>query len=234
MITEEIVHIKGLPKKLIVFLHGYVHCAESVNHRISCLCDNLNDYAIHIPQAPQACEIHEDKRQWYSMHRFDADDMRRQVPTIEECVAIYDKMTLGLQQAYDEVTPYIEQTLLEYGLNWSDVYLCGFSQGAMVALYTGMMLPQRVRGVISFSGILAGKSHVCKHAESRPDTLLIHGNQDTYVRFEAQEYTRQQLENLGCSVMTEIIDGGLHAISEEAQQAAVSFIKQQEKIRKTA
>ena len=63
---------------------------------------------------------------------------------------------------------------------------------------------------------------------------IIHGNQDTYVRFEAQEYTRQQLENLGCSVMTEVIEGGLHAISEEAQQAAVAFIKQKEKIRKTA
>ena len=79
MITEEIVHIKGLPKKLVVFLHGYVHCAEAVDHRISCLYDDLDDYAIHIPQAPEACEIHEEKRQWYSMHRFDAEDMRRQV-----------------------------------------------------------------------------------------------------------------------------------------------------------
>jgi len=234
MITEEIVHVKGLPKKLIVFLHGYMHCAESVDHRIPGLLDSLEDYAFHIPQSPQVCELLESKRQWYSMHRFDPDDMRRLVPGIEECAAIYDKMSAGLQQAYDNVADYIEQNVQEYNLTYDDVYLCGFSQGAMVALYTGLMLPQKLGGVVSFSGILAGKSHLFKHAQSRPDTLLIHGNADTYVRFAAQEYTKQQLEKLGCPVATEIVDGGLHAISEQAQQAAAAFIQQKEKIRKTA
>ncbi len=234
MITEEIVHIKGLPKKLIVFLHGYVNCASSVDNKISYLLEHLDDYALHIPQASQICEIHEGKRQWYSMHRFDPDDRRRLVPTIDECAAIYDRMTLGLQQAYDEVVPYIEQTLCEYDLTYDDVYLCGFSQGAMVALYTGLMLPQKLRGVISFSGILAGQRMVCENAQSTPDTLLIHGNDDGYVRFDAQNYSAQHIKKLGCKVKKKIIDGGSHTISEPALKAAVSFIKQQEKLRKTA
>ena len=89
------------------------------------------------------------------MHRFDPNDDRKLVPTMEECVAFYNRMTLGLKNAYDYLMPYIEQSMAEYNLTPDDVYVCGFSQGAMVALYLGLMYPERFAGIVSFSGILA-------------------------------------------------------------------------------
>lgn len=225
MIQEEIVHINGIPKKLLVFLHGYIDSSDALDRKISLL-DDLPDFAVHIPQAPLECEIHESKRQWYSMHRFDPEDDRKTVPTMDECVALYNRMAPGLAEADAYLQPYVENALGEYGLDYSDLFLCGFSQGAMCALYTGLMFPQRIGGIISFSGILAGHKKALKLAQSCPDVLLIHGDADNLVRYEALDFTALNLQKLGCAVETYTIKKGMHMITPEALVQAAAFIRQ--------
>lgn len=226
MISEEVVHVKGFPRKLVVFLHGYIDSAVFLDKRLETFYDRLNDYAIHLPQSPLICEIHENNRQWYSMHRFDPNDERKFVPTLEECVAFYDRMTLGLKQAYDNLVPYIEQSLAEYDLQWKDLILCGFSQGAMVALYIALMYPEKMKAVISFSGILAGAKYVATHTSASPDALLIHGNDDNLIRYAALDFTKQKLEDLGCCVKTHTIEGGHHMLTPESLKLAADYINQ--------
>ena len=224
MIREEIVHINEIPKKLLVFLHGYIDSSDSIDRKISLL-DNLQDFAIHIPQAPLECEIHENKRQWYSMHKFDPEDERRTVPTMDECIALYNRMAPGLAEANDYIQPYIENALDEYGLDYKDLFLCGFSQGAMCALYTGMMFPQKIGGVISFSGILAGHKRAIKEAKTHPDVLLIHGNSDNLVRYEAMDFTASKLREIGCKVETYTVKNCNHIITPDALVQAAYFIR---------
>lgn len=154
LITEEIVHIKGYPKRLVVFLHGYIDSSEATDKSIAPLIERLDDVAVHVPQSPFTCEIHPNKRQWYSMHRFDPNDDRKTVPTLEECVAYYDRMSPGYREAFDYINPYIDRCLDEYQLEDRDLYLCGFSQGAMLAIYISLMRERKIGGCISFSGIL--------------------------------------------------------------------------------
>ena len=208
MIAEEIVHVKGYPKKLVIFFHGYIDSAESIDARITPLLDSLDDVAIHIPQAPLSCEIYDTKRQWYSMHRFDSEDERKTVKTLRECVSIYNRMSLGL-----------------------DFYLCGFSQGAMVALFTALRLKKTIGGVISFSGILAAADYIKKHARSHPDTLLIHGDTDNLVRFQALRFTRTSLKKLGCDVDEYIIpsNNGRHIVTPDGLVRCAEFIKSRDK-----
>lgn len=231
MIAEEIVHVKGYPKKLVVFLHGYIDSAESIDARITPLLDSLDDVAIHIPQAPLSCEIYDTKRQWYSMHRFDPEDERKTVKTLRECVSIYNRMSLGLVETYNYLEPYIEQCLHEYGLKYKDFYLCGFSQGAMVALFTALRLKKTIGGVISFSGILAAADYIKKHARSHPDTLLIHGDTDNLVRFQALRFTRTSLKKLGCDVDEYIIpsNNGRHMVTPDGLVRCAEFIKSRDK-----
>ena len=224
MIREEIVHINEIPKKHLVFLHGYIDSSDSIDRKISLL-DNLQDFAIHIPQAPLECEIHENKRQWYSMHKFDPEDERRTVPTMDECIALYNRMAPGLAEANDYIQPYIENALDEYGLDYKDLFLCGFSQGAMCALYTGLMFPQKIGGVISFSGILAGHKRALKEAKTHPDILLIHGNSDNLVRYEAMDFTASKLKEIGCKVETYTVKNGNHMITPDALVQAAYFIR---------
>ena len=66
LITEEVAHIRGNPQKLIIFLHGYIDNCECLSHRIEPFIDSFENTALHLPEAPLPCEIHESKRQWFS------------------------------------------------------------------------------------------------------------------------------------------------------------------------
>ena len=226
MIKEEVVHVKGYPKKLVIFLHGYIDSAESLDHKLLPLYENLDDFAIHLPQAPDICEIHERKRQWYSMHRFDPDDERKTVPDVQKCIAIYNKMALGLKETYDYLLPYIEQSVSEYGIDYKNVFLCGFSQGAMVALFTSLLMEEKLGGVISFSGILAGADYALKHARNHPDTLLIHGDTDNLVRGNTHRFSKEALTNAGTKVESYIIEhnNGRHMVTPDGLKHCVDFI----------
>lgn len=225
MIQEEIAHIRGIPKKLIIFLHGYLDDSSALDAKLQPFLENLQDCALHIPQAPHKCEVGKGMRQWYSMYRFDPHYERRDVKTFDDFLRYYDRMALGLEETHQYLLPYIEQTLSEYNLDYKDLVLCGFSQGAMVALYTALMGEGKVSGLVSFSGILAGWQHVMKHAQNRPDTLLIHGNSDKSLRPEALDFTQKQLQNLGCQVQTYVFNHGDHELSAEGLRAASDFIK---------
>lgn len=225
MINEEIAHIKGFPQKLIIFLHGYIDSSPALDKKLSLLYDELDNFAIHIPQAPIICEIHENKRQWYSMHRFDPNDDRKLVPDFADCIAIYDRMAIGLQESYNYLIPYIENLMQEYNLEYKDLYIFGFSQGAMVGLYLAMMHSQQIGACISFSGILAGSKHIMKYHKSNPDTLLIHGTVDNLVRFEALDYTKNCLQEIGCNVTTYEVANGQHMVNDEGLRQAIDFIK---------
>ena len=227
LITEEIVHVRGVPQKLIIFLHGYIDNCECLNHRIDSFVDSFDNTAIHLPEAPITCEIHEGKRQWFSMHRFDPDDERKTVPTLEECLAFYEKMTPGFEESCQYLNRYIDNCLDLYQLEAKDLYLCGFSQGAMLAIYTALRRNEQIGGCISFSGLLTASRFFEKHKPSTPPFLLIHGTADNLVRYGVQEYTKNKLEGYGCPVESYTVSDGQHRISEDGLEMAKKFINRQ-------
>lgn len=227
MISEEIVHIQGIPKKLVVFLHGYLDSSDAVDARIGELCDSLPDFAVHIPQAPFLCEVGSHMRQWYSMYRFDPEYARKNAPNMEEFLRYYNRMSLGLSETHSFLQPYIEQTLSEYGLGYQDLFLCGFSQGAMAAIYTALMLPEEVGGLISFSGIMAGHEYLLKNALSHPNTLLLHGIDDNLLRPESLDFTAEQMRKLGSLVTCHRIKNLGHTLDASGIEYAIKFIKKQ-------
>lgn len=226
-ITEEIAHVKGLPQKLIIFLHGYIDNCECLNHRIEAFADSFDNTAFHIPEAPLLCEIHDSKRQWFSMHRFDPEDERKTVPTLEECLDFYERMTPGFEESYNVLRRYIDNCLNLYELDYQDLFLCGFSQGAMLSIYTALRLEERIGGCVSFSGLLTASRFFAKHKPSTPPFLLIHGTDDNLVRYSVMPYSQEKLESYGCKVETYSVSGGQHRITEDGLQAAKLFISNQ-------
>lgn len=224
LITEEVAHIRGNPQKLIIFLHGYIDNCECLSHRIEPFIDSFENTALHLPEAPLPCEIHESKRQWFSMHRFDPDDARKIVPTLDECLKIYESMGLGFEESFQYLNRYIDNCLDLYQLESKDLYLCGFSQGAMLAVYTALRRKETIGGCISFSGLLAASRIFEKHKPSTPPMLLIHGTADNLVRYGVQEYSAQKLRSYGCAVETYTVADGQHRITEDGMKTAKSFI----------
>lgn len=223
MISEEIVHINGIPKKLIIFLHGYQDCAGHIDHKTTLL-RNLPDIALHIPESPFISEVDNQTRQWFSIRQFDPNDTRRDTPSWEEFVELYNKMTVGLETAYQNIMEYIDNLLNEYQLSYSDLFLCGFSQGAMCAMYSGLMCPEKVGGVISFGGILAAQGYIENHYVSRPDVLLLHGELDEKIRIGALNFTVENLKKLGCKTQSYSFADTAHRITDEELTIAKDFI----------
>lgn len=225
MIREELVHINGIPKKLAVFLHGYQDTAEHIERK-SFELREIDNFALHIPQAPFINEVDETKRQWYSIHQFDPNDKRRSTASWEEFIEFYNRMTIGLEEANHYILEYVDNLLNEYDLSYEDLFLCGFSQGAMCAIYSGLMCPHKLAGVVSFSGILAARGYVEKHYRSQQDFLLIHGREDDKIRACSLDFTARSLQGLGCSVETFTVEETGHKITPEAMTKACRFIKE--------
>ena len=160
------------------------------------------------------------------MHRFDPVDGCKFVMTMEELSAIYNCMGLGLSETFSYLNPYLEDRLIDYGLEPKDLYVCGFSQGAMVAIYVSLLQEEKIGGCISFSGIITPHAYLLKHAKTAPDTLLIHGSEDNLVRPEAMAFTKCRLQQIGCNVQTFTIPGGQHRVTEDGLLRAAEFINQ--------
>ncbi len=223
MITEEIAHINGNPQKLIIFLHGYQDCAGHIDHKTEGL-RTIFDTALHIPESPLISEIDHTTRQWFSIKQFDPNETRCDTPSWEEFVEIYNKMTIGLEAAYQDIMEYADNLLNEYQLDYRDLFILGFSQGAMCAMYCGLMCPLQVGGIISFGGILAAQGYIEKHYKSRPDVLLLHGEDDDRIRIGALDFTYSNLQNLGCNVEKISFADTPHRITDEQIEQAKKFI----------
>lgn len=89
------------------------------------------------------------------------------------------------------------------GIGSDQVLLAGFSQGAAIALYSGLHHPRRLAGVMALSmpiplpDRLAGEINA---ANARIPVFLAHGTQDQVVPYAMGEYGRQLLEQLGLAV----------------------------------
>ena len=224
-ISEEAVRVNGVPQRLIIFLHGYIDTAFSLEHRLEPLFENLNNTAFHLPQAPIPCEIHENKRQWFSMHRFDPDDERKTVTTQQECLAIYEKMKLSVIEAAEYIERYIDSCVSGYNLSYDKVFLAGFSQGGTMAIYLALMIKEKIGGCIDFNGVLTPQAYLAAKHFNTPDFLLIHGTADNIVRFSMLEHNALALKEMGCKVETKTIKDGNHRITPEGLATTVEFIK---------
>ena len=224
-ISEEVVRVNGIPQRLVIFLHGYIDTAFALEPRLEPLFEKLENTAFHLPQAPIPCEIHENKRQWFSMHRFDPEDERKTVATMEECLAIYEKMKLGVIEAAEYIERYIDNCVVQYGLSYDKVFLAGFSQGGTMAIYLALMMAEKVGGCIDFNGVLTPQAYLKEKHLNSPDFLLIHGTADNIVRFPMLEHNASKLKAMGCNVETKEIDNGNHRITIEGLQKAAKFIE---------
>lgn len=108
----------------------------------------------------------------------------------------------GITNSVRQLEQYIAHEI-EQGIPTANIVLAGFSQGAVIALTTGLGYTQTLGGIIALSGYLPLADHVLQHANpanmSTP-IFLAHGTQDTIVPFKLGEMTREHLEKAGYKV----------------------------------
>ena len=125
----------GRPRQLVLLLHGI----GANGHDLISLADSWKEV---LPDA-----------EFFSPHGFERFDWDT-VGGGRQWFSLYTDSTADLlnniQQAYKDFTSSLDTVLRQRGLKDKDLALVGFSQGAMLALYTGFETARALRGCGEF------------------------------------------------------------------------------------
>lgn len=218
----------GTVQKLIVFLHGYTSYADDVYPYAEILARNLKNTLIVMPEADMQSERHPEKKQWYPLNDIDPDRKRRlpETPT-EEIVEIYNRAGTRISAVAKRINRFITQLQKEYHISNKKTYIMGFSQGAMLALYTGLTRRYELGGIFPFAGIVCGKDLLDKEIVSHPEVYLFHGTGDIAVQYKTLDFTKKWLEQHHIAWIALEYEGIAHKLIIDEMLDAADIINQQ-------
>jgi phospholipase/carboxylesterase len=200
MPTLEAIHwgpaSKAKPRQLIVLCHGLgadaydlIDLAPSWQHA----CPDALFASVHAP-------FQHDSgfgRQWWSV----AD---RSPPVTEA----------GGRTAAAYLHGFIDAELARLGLPREAYALMGFSQGAMISLFTGLRRPAAPRAILAFSGALIARESLQAELENRAPVLLVHGESDEVVPVSRSRDAENALIAAGVPVEAHYIPRLGHGIDD--------------------
>lgn len=160
------------------------------------------------PHAPHPCEGGPYGRQWFSL----AD--RRPAPLLA-----------GIQSVRPLLDELIDAECAAAGLPQSAVALMGFSQGAMMALYTGLRRKVAPAAILAYSGRLLGEEALPSEITSRPPVLLVHGEADEVVPVAASRAAEAALKDLGVPVESLYTPRLAHGIDDAGLSLGALFLQ---------
>jgi phospholipase/carboxylesterase len=200
MPTLEAIHwgpaSKAKPRQLVILCHGLgadafdlIDLAPSWQHA----CPDALFASVHAP-------FHHDSgfgRQWWSV----AD---RSPPVVEA----------GIRAAAVYLHGFIDAELTRLGLPADAYAIMGFSQGAMMSLFTGLRHTPAPRAVLAFSGALVAPETLQTELANRAPVLLVHGEADEAVPVSRSHDAEASLTAAGVPVEAHYIPRLGHGIDD--------------------
>ncbi len=187
---------KAKPRQLVVLCHGLgadafdlIDLAPSWQHA----CPDALFAAVHAP-------FQHDSgfgRQWWSV----AD---RSPPVMEA----------GVRLAATYLHGFLDAELARLDLPPDAYAIMGFSQGAMIALFTGLLRPVAPRAILAFSGALIAPETLQAERIGRPPVLLVHGEADEAVPVSRSHEAEAVLIAAGVPVEAHFIPRLGHGIDD--------------------
>jgi phospholipase/carboxylesterase len=170
----------GNGSRLVVFLHGW----GSDKYDLMSISDDFSkvseDIIYIFANAPFDCECGQGY-QWFSLKNMDLPHLMDEV-----------------KNNYTVLETFIEKQSQRLGLGYENIFLVGFSQGAILSLYTGMRLDKKLGGIIAFSGLLAETEKSLKtELKTKQKILMTHGMMDTVIPFQHFLHSKKLLETFG-------------------------------------
>jgi phospholipase/carboxylesterase len=196
-------------RALVVFLHGLGADGHDLISLAPMLEPLLPATAFVSPHAPQACDMAPMGRQWFSLQDRDPDLLLTGVAAAAPCLDAF-----------------LDAELARLGLSDDRLALVGFSQGTMTALHTALRRPRPCAVVVGFSGALLKPEVLGEEIASRPPVLLVHGDADMVVPFEALALAEEALQLNGVPVAAFRRPGLGHGIDQEGLQLCAMALVQ--------
>jgi len=208
----------GKTSQLVVFLHGYGADGNDLIELGRQWRGLMPEAAFVSPHAPERSPAAPMGRQWFALSNRPPDD-----------AAGGDERWKGAVKARDGIDAFLDAELARLGLDDSKLALVGFSQGAMMALHVGLRRPRAPAAILGFSGLLIGPERLSE-ATARdahgapPPILLIHGDQDPLIPFEAMFMAAEALAQASIPTQWHLSLGIGHGIDGEGLRQGGLFL----------
>ncbi|MGV8853705.1 MAG: alpha/beta hydrolase [Devosia sp.] len=197
------------PQQAVVLLHGYGSNGADLIGLAPYWQDGLPDAVFISPNAPQHCEGTAEGFKWFDV-TFDGDRLASR--------------QTGCALARPVLLEFLTDLWTQTGIAPEQTLLVGFSQGAMMALHVGLSLPQRLMGIVAFSGALLPPEGFGTAAVGHPPICLVHGDADSVVDPERSADAEIALRLAGYDVSYHVSPGGGHGIAPDGLEFASQFI----------
>jgi phospholipase/carboxylesterase len=185
----------GPARQLVVLLHGLGADGQDLIELAADWAPALPEAAFVAPDAPEACDMGPFGRQWFSLQ-----DRRPAV------------MAAGALAARGALDGFLDAELGRLGLPGTALALAGFSQGCMMALYTGLRRAVPPAAILGYSGALLAPESLATEIAGRPPVLLVHGEADDIVPVQATRAAEAALRQAGVPVEALYRPGLAHGI----------------------
>lgn len=204
--------LSGRADSMVVFVHGYGADGADLLGLADPLAEHLPDTIFVAPDAPERCTGNPMGFQWFPIPWIDGSSE--------------EESRAGMDRAVAEMNDYLDELLIDYGLEADQMALVGFSQGTMMSLHVAPRREDAFACVVGFSGRLLEPEMLVDEVTVRMPVLLIHGDQDDVVPPQSLPEAAQALQEAGFEdVYAHIMKGTGHGIAPDGLSVALAFLR---------
>ena len=199
---------RDLPAKQLFFIfHGWGADGQNLLDIAEALSHDFPLAEFHLPYAPALCEANTSGYQWFSLS---------------------DRSSKALLDQAENIAPSVEHYIREKtqsaNVDYKNVVLLGFSQGAMLAKHLALTRPNLCGAVVAFSGKLIDVPE--NIIQEVPPIILVHGDEDVVIPVEAMVESFHALRDLGVIADAYRMAELGHGINQAGLELAHAFIKE--------
>jgi len=199
---------KEKPKNAVLLCHGYGGDGKDISILASYWRSFLPETIFICPDAPEKCAASPTGFQWFDL----LDQTSEQ---------ILSKSLI----AESKLNKFIDEVKKKNNLTSDKIIIGGFSQGCMLALQTGIKRKDKINSIIGYSGKIIDAEHLSKNINSRPNVILMHGDNDQVVTIEAFLESKDFFGRNNYTIETKIFKNCEHRIPREGSSLGLQFIK---------
>lgn len=194
-------------RQLVVLLHGLGSDGADIGVLAPIFARALPNAAFAAPDAPFFQDGEPPSRQWFGVG---------DIPVA--------KLHAGIAAAAASLDGFVADEAARLKLLPRSVALVGFSQGAMLALYSGLRREPGPGAVLAYAGGLIADTKLDTDLRWRPPVLLVHGTDDTIIAPGYSRSAEQHLRDNAVPVRALFRRGMGHTIDTECIGAGAAFL----------
>lgn len=206
---QELQITEKLPIKGLVYVfHGYGANNENLYDVALAFSKIHSSFRFIIPNGIERFENGGSGYQWFSLSNFTQQALQAK-----------------LENVAPKVSGSIQEKLKKCNLTENNLYLIGFSQGGMLAMYSVAAALLKPKQVIAFSSMFVPPKKIDSQLK-QTEILATHGDTDTVLPLQMSKFSYEFLKQYGLLNFNLMIERNIgHSISQASLNNAISFLK---------